>query len=220
MKAFSPEDTVFDVLDYVFELPPFPETSDLEQKKLIDKFAKEARVAGPFNGRYIKPDGYIALRNSLRKEKPGRSFFFYGDGGSGKTVMAIQIAWDMLWNNTVYAPIMIQIDPREIMNVWAVNIQDYLLQKLAEYFAVKSDQLDLSGHQYLIIIDNLDLDQPKIKDFLGKSNDFFERFSNCIFIFTSRNKIASQRLKNLDLTAKAMLTFFQRKNGGIFYKCL
>jgi ankyrin repeat protein len=222
IKTFSPDDTVFDVLDYVFELPCFLETIDTEQKKLIDKFADETQFADPINGCYIKPGDYLPLRNSLRKEKPGRGFFFHGTGGGGKTVMSIQIARDMLWNNKIYAPIMIKVDPREIMDAFAgksmMKVQDYLLQKLAEYLEKAPGDIDLSRHQkYLIIIDNLDLSESSIKELLRRSNDFFERFSNCIFIFTSRTKIKSQRLKGLDLTASAMLPFSSKEETEEFF---
>ncbi|MDR0683974.1 MAG: ankyrin repeat domain-containing protein, partial [Spirochaetaceae bacterium] len=91
-------------------------------------------------------------------------------------------------------------------------------QKLAEYLDKTPDQLDLSGHRYLIIIDNLDLSESYVKKFLRISNNFFKRFSNCIFIFTSRTRIESQSFGSLDLTAKAMPTFSSKEETEEFFR--
>jgi len=207
IKAFSPgNDTLFDILDYVFELPSLPNRLiNNVQKSYFDDFERKANSI--INHRYI---GFpVCHKKTFLDKLDNSSLFIFGPHDSGKTYLAVQLARNLIWNNKIYAPILIKMDitsANDVKSIIQKGIQNELLLLFNKVQNERktNDYADcmaiLKKDQYLIIIDDMDLGIPVLDKFLENMEEFrttLEEHGSRI-IFTNTVKYSNANIKNLE----------------------
>jgi len=207
VKSFSPAtNTLFDILDYVFDLPPFlPEglLDENEQKKLFLDFTektkhlwREKRIETPFY--HTNEHSGILENNSL---------FIHGPYGSGKSYLAMQLVRRLVWDGKIYAPIWLNIDndrltdagieTKSLESIYSSEklcLPPEIRSELVSFFDNVHDEKSLleklSKNRYLIIIDGLDLPDQLLDYYILRMEVFFtamRQYGNSIIITSTRN---------------------------------
>jgi ankyrin repeat protein len=121
VKTFSPDDTVFDVLDYVFKLPCFPNTLDDKQKEFFNGFENETK-------KFQDKKTFIPAKSAKdisqftgKSYENQKSFLIYGPSGTGKSYLAFQISRHIVWNNKRYTPIWIAFNSEKAIDYKPLN---------------------------------------------------------------------------------------------------
>jgi ankyrin repeat protein len=236
VKAFSPKNnTLFDILDYVFDLHLLPDRFvDDEQEGFFRDFEEKTK--------YLRKKEQIESpfyhNNKFSSLLENDSLFIHGPYGGGKSYLAMQIVRRLVWERKIYAPIWINfnnerlteagLEPKTInlkrnneMFAPPQEIQIELLSVLANYNDARPwDKKLTGGKKHLIIIDGLDLPDQLLKEFLSIIKNFhaFIGKNNNHVIFTSTNEVPQDRgplLENLKVEtmpsfdSNAVWTFFE-----------
>jgi ankyrin repeat protein len=231
VKAFSPKNnTLFDILDYVFNLKSFlPDWFiDEEQEKFFRDFEekteylrKKEQIESPF---------YHNNKFSSILEKD--SLFIHGPYGSGKSYLAMQIVRRLVWDRKIYAPIWINfnnerlteagLEPKTInlkrnneMFTPPQEIQNELLSILANYHDDRPWYKKLVEKRHLIIIDGLDLPNQLLEEFrlLIKNFHIFMVKNNYVIFTSTDGEPHLENLKPIPMPAfdsNAVLIFFDK----------
>jgi DNA replication protein DnaC len=210
VKPFSTKkDTLFDILDFVFEfkynsLPNGSfESKEKAQEDLFRNF--EAKTEDIIKRRHIESQSYPNKTLSDKLED-GNSIFIYGLSGSGKSYLAVQLARYLVWNKKIYAPIWINIEYIQVKDKSddntdkriPVEIQEKLFLSLNDK-NVTSCIKKLEDIPYLIIID--DIPDSIVDDFLKRITEFratIEKNTRIIFISTAKPN-NNERIRNMEL---------------------
>jgi ankyrin repeat protein len=168
VKRFSSENTIFDVLDYVFKpyvLSGKPENLDETQERLFGSMNNGSKE------NYIEPPGF---QNILRQshQKTWRGFFIHGPGGSGKSMMAEAVARYLMLTGKIDAPVWITIDnnlnrPKtdRPADFKTANVEDYcgyLKSVVCDTLQIDTDSFGKTqmSRQFLFVFDNLEMESP------------------------------------------------------------
>jgi ankyrin repeat protein len=168
VKCFSAEDSIFDIIDFVFErYIPGMEITNLDeiQKRLLKENTKRQEYY------YTTTTG---LEKDLQKafSRDWNGFIICGDGTSGKNAWAGYLASYMMWTRKIYAPLWISIKNDIFKSTAVSNInnqekKDYLISKIRGQINIDSENIndvirELSKEQYLIIFDIVNVSTGKL----------------------------------------------------------
>lgn len=203
VKSFSPmNNTLFDILDYVFDdLPFFPDWFvDGEQKRLFYDFEKKTN----YLGKKEQMEAQFYHNNEFSKILEKGSLFIHGPYGSGKSYLAMRLARRLVWDRKIYAPVWINfindrlteagleqitIDTKRNNEIFPQEIQKELFPILGNQYDEESLYEKPAEKRYLIIIDGLDMPDLLLDQFISRIRKFntdMARNGNYI-IFTSTN---------------------------------
>jgi hypothetical protein len=191
IKSFSStESTLFDILEYVFKLPNFPEgLTDQTQEKYFDDFNKYSNYNSNYNKKQRDNIFSICNRINLSDDFKNKHLFIH-DPDDNKKYLAFQLARYMVWNRKIYAPILINIDldpPKpDGNNMPPIEIRTQLYLSLFTKEKGDPNPTDclniLRDKPFLIIIDNIPKD---VDSFIGRMKVFCDQIremSRIIFI--------------------------------------
>jgi DNA polymerase III delta prime subunit len=204
VKSFSPKnDTLFDILDFVFDLSVqmLPEGL-IEEKKEQEKYfsdfkekteeyiTEQIRIEPPMYDNKTYSDIYDKLEK--------KHLLIHGPRRSGKSYLAVQVARYMVWNRKKYAPIWIKNITKPTDDV---ETQYNMFWDRLCLFLKNEDKeeclLMLKKIPFLIIID--DLPEQTLDVFLERMMEFsikIKKKSNIIFVSTKMyDKEEIKRLK-------------------------
>jgi ankyrin repeat protein len=200
VKQFSSNNTVYEVIDFIFK--PFTfnfnyRGLDSVQKKLLENMEKQHGI----DYGYIPGANFHELERIMLNDTWWRGFFIYGEGGSGKSAAAMAAARYLVWMEMIYAPVWIKINNDEITGIIekeaaeSINIMEKASRDEIEaylapmiYSQVGQDT-DNPERQYMVIIDNLELDENRIIRILSAVEKIFAGFANKPYLtVTSRIK--------------------------------
>jgi ankyrin repeat protein len=203
VKCFSEGQSVFDIVDFVFE----PYTPGFEIRNLDDT---QRRLLNGINGgqrhRYIATADFEKI---LQKTFLGTwtGFFIQGEGESGKSALAEEIARFMVWSGRIYAPVWVRIqnDGRS-PDTARKTADDYFndfVWSLCKHLGVDSGDTGalvraVSKEQYLLVFDNLETDNSRLNAMLSAIDRLMESFSKNkpFLLITSRNYPSGFSLPN------------------------
>jgi ankyrin repeat protein len=154
IKAFSPELTLENIVDYVFE--PWPDIEkllneipeDIEETKQTS-FLKRLKNTREGNFKYF-PISEFPEKSAIQV-MPGGGFIVYGPSGSGKTALCMAISKYLVWKGKIYAPLLIEIN-----NIATGSMASYLASEIHRQIGIDNESQDLFSNEqpYLLIIDN------------------------------------------------------------------
>jgi ankyrin repeat protein len=182
VKVFSPsQNTVFDVLDYVFELPPLPKNYlNDEQKKFFEDFENKTKEI--WQEKTIVPmiDTY---RDAIQKinTNPQKSLFIHGINGCRKSYLAYQIARSFVWDDKKYTPIWIDFKNDKATKFSLGSGGAKLAGEIWEEFSEKLTE----DKSCLVVIDGLDIGGEILDDFLLEMSGLLVHKDNIRIIYTS-----------------------------------
>lgn len=215
IKSFSPEqNTLFDILEYVFDLPFLPNNPGSDnQRHFFDIFKEKTNSIRSFA--HIEPR--VSLIKNLSDKLNENSLFIYGLAENGKSNLAIQIARYQIWNKEKYAPIWIRKNNESLIDIYfsseklsenendllEENLTQQIKEQLFSMFENKQSAscLDiLNKRKYLIIIDNLKLSNELLNIFMENIDVFRKKAekNGSRFIFISTIRYSSENIKNLE----------------------
>jgi len=200
VKSFSPiNNTLFDILDFIFELPVLP-AMILEKKQ--EKYFNEFEEISDY---VIKQNNNISeIYNNIlnNDEYKNKHIYIHDQDNNGKSY-AFQFARNMIWNRKIYAPIWIKIDSKpqtDDKNIIPIEIQDKLFLSL---FTKEKKEKHVSSclsifneKPFLLILDNIPDDINSLNDFISRMEIFcknIEKKSKVIFI--GKNNYDSKKSK-------------------------
>ena len=185
VKRFTEENSIFDVMASVFELHiPGMEIPDLDdtQKRLLNNVNEGQRCSYITTAKY---EQYI--QEAFSRDWTG--FFIYGEGTSGKSVLAEALIRDMMRTGRIYAPVWISI----IESKDEIEKEDIIDLIYSQFRLNPEDENALervfSERQYLIAFDNLNMDNAALNKLLKEIGGFIKSFckNKPFLIITSRN---------------------------------
>ncbi|GHU46454.1 hypothetical protein FACS1894200_00020 [Spirochaetia bacterium] len=156
VKNFTQADSLGEVLGFLFE----PHLND-EQNRLFS-FAGERTIA------YVPSPDFKQMQIEVRS-KGWKGYFIYGESETGKSRLALELAHYLVNHKYYYAPIWVTIDnnalrtgldayiTREIANRLQLNLNDCSSEQ-----NIKSLCDALGKYHYLLVIENLNLDQVNL----------------------------------------------------------
>jgi ankyrin repeat protein len=184
IKAFSPEVTLENIVDYVFE--PYPDIEkllnevpeDIEETKQTSLLNRLNNETGG-NFKYFPKSEFIKVIKENEKSDmwvlPRSGFIVYGPSGSGKTALCMAISKYLVWKGKIYAPILIQIN-----NIATGCMASYLASEIRRQMGVDNESQDLFSNEqpYLLIIDNISFADDSMLEYeLNALNIIFSRTS-------------------------------------------
>jgi len=235
VEGFSPtNDTLFDILDFVFKLPTLPEhLLDSKAKFYFDEFKNETLHI--IDGEYIESPIYRDKTFIGKLDK--NSIYIYGPHGSCKSYLAVQFARFLVLNKKIYAPIWIKIENHihQSAKVEIVYYYEKIINKLIELF--NRDKFELGRridsefecltilkHKYfLIIIDIMDLSGEILDDFIYSMEKIIQlKNGKSRFIFISMTD-HSRNIRNLESISMRLFNTEEEKEErkavmNYFYK--
>jgi ankyrin repeat protein len=209
VKCFSPDNTIEDIIGYVFK----PVTFDFnfsgfepEQQRLLRNMENENGL----DFGYIPGEGFADLEQRMLYDMKWCGFFIHGEGGSGKSAAAMAIARYLTWLGKIYAPVWIKINNDEVSKIIEKesikrieDIKEKNIDKLEEYITSRIDAQtgQKTKNKYLLVIDNIELQDNGIKRLLAVIQNKISNFENKPYlIITSRTNCGdSELLSRLNL---------------------
>ena len=182
VKRFSQEDSIFDIMDFVFE----PYTPNMEIPDLDDKQLELFRKRQHF---YISTAEFEKNQEEIfRKNWTG--FFIYGKGASGKSAMAQVLVHYMMWTKRIYAPLWIDVNNEKCQpdKITKDDIASIICNQL-HINPVDENALahEFSEKQYMIIFDNIF--NVRLNESIIAIHEFIDQFykNRPLLIVISRN---------------------------------
>jgi ankyrin repeat protein len=155
VKRFSPESSIFDVMNFVFEhyIP------DMEIRDIDDT---QRRLLTNKQNFYISTAEFEKNQEEIFK-KNWSGFFIYGEGASGKSAMAQAMVRYMMWTRRIYAPLWIDQNSTEYQQGEIREAQitkDDITSIICNQLHIKPVNenalaAEFSEKQYLIVFDNI-----------------------------------------------------------------
>ncbi|MCL2721441.1 MAG: leucine-rich repeat domain-containing protein [Treponema sp.] len=200
VKSFSSLDnTLFDILDFVFELPVLPVMIlEKKQEKYFDEFKENSDYV-------IKQNINISdIFNKINKndEYKYKHIYIHDQDNNGK-FFAFLFARYMVWNRKIYAPIWIKIDSKpqtDDENIIPTEIQDKLFLSL---FTKEKKEKNVSNclsifneKPFLLILDNIPDDINSLNVFISRIEIFCKNINKkSMVIFIGKNNYDSKKSK-------------------------
>ena len=166
---------------------------------------------------YIPGVNFHEIKQKMLYDENWGGFFIYGEGGSGKSALAMAIAHYLVWIEKIDAPVWIKIDNDEVTKLIEEEnkekiksisekqekIEKYILDKIDKKLKSYIDGVNLknefSEKEYLVVIDNLEMNENNIIRILMAVDKIFSSFNkNPYVIITSRTKCGGSELQLID----------------------
>jgi len=212
IKSFSPDNnTLFDILDFVFELDLDKITECLIHRKkgyFFDFVSKTTRIE--------KKETLVQNIKELSEKLDKNSLFIYGPPGSGRSCLAFQLAQSLFFNGINYNPVWIKIKTDDEAPKTAGEYYEKIKGELAASFLknridITIEDTDfffidiLGSKQFLIIIDSMNLEGKELDDFLERMKYFLNKKKNrsrFIFINTTGYNGEKDNLESVKMPQK------------------
>ena len=246
VKSFSPsENTLFDILDYVFDDLPFLPKGLIDEKKEQESFFLDFEE----KTRHLKKEKIIESSIYHKKKYADiltkKSLFIHGLNGTGKSFFAAQLVRRLVWDRKAYAPIWINFN-----NEYQIDInieQDYfrygnignvsylpgeIKNELLKISSKNGETIDeeiclekINQEHYLIIIDGIDLSKYQLDNFLERIETFRAgiKEGGSRIIFTNVAKPDKLDLSNIETIAmpsfdkNALINYFHEISKEKYY---